>query len=305
MLIGRETDVEQVATLLSEAREGRSGSLLLRGDPGIGKTALLEHAVEIGSHPPLDMTIVIARGIESESELPYAGLADLVDPLLDLRERLPPAQSLALGQALALEEGGTPPRFAVPAALLGLLGTAAEDRPVLALIDDAQWIDAPSIEAIVFVARRLRDEGVAMLLATRDNQRDERSAYERGPALPCRESRRPGRDHCRCPRCCRQGSTRTVGALVREPMPGPELLLQRHQPDNHLVPSCMGRMAQSGADLGRAAYEAAGPRRSRNMVRTAVGRARSGAVRCRAKCSRTAAVYTSSARRISIWKRRG
>jgi predicted ATPase len=165
VLIGRQADVEQVARLLTEAREGRSGSLLLRGDPGIGKTALLEHAVELAGE---DMTVVVARGIESESELPYSGLADLVAPLLDLRERLPPAQSLALGQALALEEGGTPPRFAVPAALLGLLGTAAEDRPVLAIVDDAQWIDAPSIEAIVFVARRLRDEGVAMLLATRE-----------------------------------------------------------------------------------------------------------------------------------------
>jgi predicted ATPase len=167
VLIGREGDVARVERLLGDARAGRSGSLLLRGEPGIGKTALLEHAREVAAADP-PLTVHVARGIESESELPYSGLADLVAPLLHLRERLPPAQALALGQALALEEGSTPPRFAVPAALLGLLGAAAEERPVLALVDDAQWIDAPSMEAIVFVARRLRDEGVAMLLASRE-----------------------------------------------------------------------------------------------------------------------------------------
>jgi DNA-binding NarL/FixJ family response regulator len=165
VLIGRHKDVERVDRLLAQAREGQSGALLVRGEPGIGKTALLEYARDNAK----DMTVLVARGIESESELPYSGLSDLAGPLLGLRDRLPPAQSLALGQALALEEGGTPPRFAVPAALLGLLGTAAEDRPVLALVDDAQWIDAPSMEAIVFVARRLRDEGVAMLLAARED----------------------------------------------------------------------------------------------------------------------------------------
>jgi predicted ATPase len=164
VLIGREADAGRVERLVQDAREGRSGALLVRGDPGIGKTALLEHARESGA----DLQLLVARGIEAESELPYSGLADLVAPLLALRERLPPAQALALGQALALEDGGTPPRFAVPAALLGLLGTAAEERPVIVLVDDAQWIDAPSMEAIVFVARRLRDVGVGMLLAARE-----------------------------------------------------------------------------------------------------------------------------------------
>src|SRR4051794_40266851 len=114
------------------------------------------------------MTVLRARGIEAESELPYLGLGDLIGPVLDRRGRLPDAQSLAIGQALALEEGGTPARFAVPAALLGLLGAVAEDGPVLCLVDDAQWLDAPSIEAIVFAGRRLRDEGVAMVLTVRE-----------------------------------------------------------------------------------------------------------------------------------------
>jgi hypothetical protein len=111
---------------------------------------------------------VSARGIETESEIPFAGLWDLLSPLLDLRDRCPAAQATALGQALALEASGTPARFAVPAALLGLLSAAAEDGPLLCLVDDVQWLDAPSVEAIVFAARRLQNEGIAMLLAARD-----------------------------------------------------------------------------------------------------------------------------------------
>jgi DNA-binding NarL/FixJ family response regulator len=164
VLIGRDRDVERVESLVAQAREGGSGALVIRGEPGIGKTALLEHARETAH----DMTVLVARGIEAESELAFSGLADLVGPLLHLRAQLPPVQALALGQALALEDAGTPPRFAVPAALLGLLGTAAEERPVLVLVDDAQWLDAPSVEAVVFAARRLRDEGVALLLTIRD-----------------------------------------------------------------------------------------------------------------------------------------
>jgi DNA-binding CsgD family transcriptional regulator len=163
MLIGREQEVARIEKLLDDARAGRSGALLVRGEPGIGKTSLLLHARAAAS----DMRVLVARGIQAESELPFSGLADLAGPLLDLRERLPSAQSMALGQALALEDGGTPARFAVPAALLGLLATAAEEGPVLVLADDLQWLDAPTVEAIVFTARRLRDEGIAMILGAR------------------------------------------------------------------------------------------------------------------------------------------
>jgi DNA-binding NarL/FixJ family response regulator len=165
MLIGRDKEVERIAALVAAAREGRSGALVVRGEPGIGKTALLEHARSLAGD---DMLVLEARGIEAESELPFSGLGDIAGPLLHLRPQLPPVQALALGQALALEDSGTPPRFAVPAALLGLLGTAAEERPLLVLVDDAQWLDAPSVEAVVFAARRLRDEGVALVLTIRD-----------------------------------------------------------------------------------------------------------------------------------------
>ena len=154
----------RIERLLGDARAGRSGALLVRGEPGIGKTSLLLHGREAAAP---DMRVLVARGIEAESELPFSGLADLAGPLLDLRDRLPAAQALALGQALALEDGGTPARFAVPAALLGLLAAAAEDGPLLVLADDLQWLDAPTVEAIVFTARRLRDEGIAMLLGAR------------------------------------------------------------------------------------------------------------------------------------------
>lgn len=164
MLVGREGETSRIERLLTDACGGRSGTLVIRGEPGIGKTTLLEHARDAAG----GMTVLRAQGIEAESELPYLGLRDLIGPVLDRRERLPAAQSLALGQALALEEGGTPARFAVPAALLGLLGTVAEEGPVLCLVDDAQWLDAPSVEAIVFTGRRLRDEGVAMVLTVRE-----------------------------------------------------------------------------------------------------------------------------------------
>jgi DNA-binding CsgD family transcriptional regulator len=165
VLVGREGETSRIERLIADARAGRSAALVIRGEPGIGKTTLLEHARTAAGE---DITILSARGIEAESELPYLGLGDLIGPVLDRRERLPDAQSLALGQALALEEGGTPARFAVPAALLGLLGAVAEEGPLLCLVDDAQWLDAPSLEAMVFAGRRLRDEGVAMILTVRE-----------------------------------------------------------------------------------------------------------------------------------------
>ena len=164
MLIGRQGETERIERLLAEARAGRGGAVLLRGEAGIGKTSLLSHARELAG---ADL-VLEARGIETEAEIPYTGLWDLLGPILDLRDRLPEAQATALGQALALGPEGTPARFAVPAAVLGLLSAATEERAALCLIDDVQWLDAPSIEAIVFAARRLGGEGVAMLLAARE-----------------------------------------------------------------------------------------------------------------------------------------
>ena len=135
----------------------------MRGEPGIGKTALLREAI-VRAH---GMTVLRARGLEAESQLPFAGLAELTEPIVELRDRLPAAQSAALAGALELEPAAPQARLAIGAALLGLLGLAAEERPVLCVVDDLQWLDEPSVEALRFAVRRLGAEGVAVLLGQR------------------------------------------------------------------------------------------------------------------------------------------
>jgi predicted ATPase len=112
--------------------------------------------------------VLRARGIESESDIAYAGLSELIAPLLDRLDDVPEVQARALRGALALGPATPHDRFTVPAALLSLLAVAADDRPVLAVIDDAQWLDEASLEAFLFAGRRLAAEGVAMLGALRD-----------------------------------------------------------------------------------------------------------------------------------------
>src|SRR3954447_14385948 len=163
MLVGRSRERARLERLLDDARQGRSGALLLHGDPGIGKTALLRWTVE-QAH---DMHVLRARGIETESDIAFAGLAELVAPVLDKLEAIPPARAAAVRGALALGPAAPGDRFTVPAGLLSLLAAAAEERPVLVLIEDAQWLDDPSLEAFLFAGRRLGAEGVAMLGALR------------------------------------------------------------------------------------------------------------------------------------------
>ncbi|MGH2802517.1 MAG: AAA family ATPase, partial [Thermoleophilaceae bacterium] len=167
MLIGRETECARLGDLLAAAREGESGALVIRGEPGIGKSALLGEALRRAQ----GMTVVRARGVESESELSFAGLADLLGPLLGGLDALPAPQAAALAGALALGPPASPDRFTVYAATLSLLAAAGERAPVLAVVDDAPWIDGSSREALVFVARRLQREGVVLLLAARTGQR--------------------------------------------------------------------------------------------------------------------------------------
>jgi DNA-binding CsgD family transcriptional regulator len=164
MIVGRSRERDRLEHLLGEARAGRSGALLLHGDPGIGKTELLRWTIERAG----DMQVLRARGIESESGIPFAGLAELVTPLLDRLDDIPPVQADALRGALALGPAAAQDRFTVPAGLLSLLAVAAEEQPVLAIVDDAQWLDGPSIEAFLFAGRRLAAEGIAMLGALRD-----------------------------------------------------------------------------------------------------------------------------------------
>ena len=166
VLVGRREELRRIGGLLAAVKRGRSCALVLVGEPGIGKSALLEETVRRAR----GVRVVRASGVESEGKLPYAGLLTLTRPVAGLVPSLPEPQAHALTAALAL--GSAPPAdpLAVCAATLGLLAAAAEDEPVLAVVDDAQWLDAESAQAIGFAARRLADEGVAILLALREGE---------------------------------------------------------------------------------------------------------------------------------------
>jgi AAA ATPase domain len=164
VLYGRDRERAQIGGLLEAARASRSGALVLRGEAGIGKSALLEDARKRAG----DMLVLSARGVESEAELPFAGLHQLLRPALGHVERLPQRQAAAIRSALGLEESVGHERFLVFAACLSLLSELAERRPVLCLVDDAHWLDAASADALRFVARRLDAEGIALIFAARE-----------------------------------------------------------------------------------------------------------------------------------------
>ena len=150
--------------LLDEARAGRSGALVLCGEPGIGKTALLDYAIESG----VDFRVVRTVGVESEMELAFAALQQLCAPLMDLLERIPSPQRDALRTALGLKTGTAPNRFLVGLAVLNLLSETAAERPLLCVVNDAQWLDRASGQTLAFVARRLLAESVVLVLAARE-----------------------------------------------------------------------------------------------------------------------------------------
>ena len=164
MLYGRDVERARIGALLDAARSSKSGALVVRGEPGVGKSALLLDARDRAG----DMHVLSARGVESESELPFAALHQLTRPALPYLDRLPAPQAAALRGALGLDEGRSDERFLVFAGLLSLLSEAAERRPVLCLVDDAHWLDAASADALRFVARRLDAEGIVLLFAARE-----------------------------------------------------------------------------------------------------------------------------------------
>jgi DNA-binding CsgD family transcriptional regulator len=163
-LRGRRNECEVLVALLDGVRAGRSGALVVRGEPGIGKTALLEHAIESAS----DLKVLRAVGVESELELAFAALHQLCAPLLDQLERLPDPQRDALSTVFGLSARPAPDRLFVGLAVLSLLAGAAEERPLLCIVDDAQWLDRASAQVLAFAARRLLAESVAVVFATRD-----------------------------------------------------------------------------------------------------------------------------------------
>ena len=175
MLIGRERELEQLGALLAEARLGRGCALVLRGSAGIGKTVLLDSAVQQAN----GFQVLHYTAVESEAELPFAGLQALLGPLLVRLPEIPEPQARALRAALALESIASTNRLAVYAGALSLFGEAAERVPLLVVVDDAHWLDRPSAEALTFAARRLTAESLALLFAVREGE-----GTDFGAALP-------------------------------------------------------------------------------------------------------------------------
>src|SRR5438477_7171325 len=162
-LLGRQRERAVLERLLDTARGGHGAVLVVHGDPGVGKTALLEYAVEAGE----DFRVVRTAGVEGDMELDYAALQQLCSPILEFLERLPDPQRDALGVAFGLSGGPAPSPFLVGLAVLGLLSEAAELQPLLCVVDDAHWLDDASTTAFALIARRLLAERVALIFATR------------------------------------------------------------------------------------------------------------------------------------------
>lgn len=165
-LVGRGAEQSRVEHLLAEAREERSGALALRGLAGLGKSALLDHAVSIARTG--GMQVVLATGVESDSELAYGGLHQLLLPHFDRLAAIPAPQAAALRCAFGLAGGEVANRFLIAAGTLSLLAEVAEDAPLLCVIDDLQWLDQSSAEALLFAARRFVADPIALLFAMRE-----------------------------------------------------------------------------------------------------------------------------------------
>ncbi|MFJ2399352.1 AAA family ATPase [Streptomyces sp. NPDC087843] len=165
-LRGRRREYEALEELVSEVEAGRSAVLVLRGDAGIGKSALLESlAARVAGH-----RVARAAGAESEMELPFAGLHQLCAPFLGRADSLPPPQRDALATAFGVSTGPPPDRFLVGLAVLGLLTEVAAEQPLFCLVDDAQWLDRVSAQTLAFVARRILAEPLALVFASRDRR---------------------------------------------------------------------------------------------------------------------------------------
>jgi DNA-binding CsgD family transcriptional regulator/tetratricopeptide (TPR) repeat protein len=165
VLRGRVTECDALDRLLTSVREGQSRVLVVRGEAGIGKSALLEYLVQRAS----GCRVARAAGTEYEMELAYAGLHQLCASMVDLRERLPGPQRDALETAFGLSAGPPPDRFVVALGVLGLLSEVADEQPLICVIDDAHWLDETSALALAFVARRLLAESVGLVFAVRQS----------------------------------------------------------------------------------------------------------------------------------------
>jgi AAA ATPase-like protein len=186
MLHGRAAETARIDELIAAAREGRSAALVIRGEPGVGKTALLDYAAGAAA----GIRVLRGNGIESEAELPFAALHLLLRPGLGTLDVLPPPQARALRGAFGLAATPGADRFLIGLAALSLLSELAGDGALLGLIDDAHWLDRASADALLFAARRLGSEGVVLLVAAREDGFD-------APGLPELPLGRLGRDASR------------------------------------------------------------------------------------------------------------
>src|ERR1700759_1731884 len=164
-LRGRRDECALLERLLDGARAGRSGSLVIEGEAGVGKTALLDYATGAAS----DMRVLGAVGVESEMELAFAALHQLCAPVLDRLERLPVPPRDAVLTTFGLRAGPVPDRFLVGLAVLSLLSEVADERPLLCVVDDAQWLDRASALTLAFVGRRLMAEPIGLVFAARES----------------------------------------------------------------------------------------------------------------------------------------
>src|SRR4051794_37990728 len=160
----RRSEREALGRRLAAVLGGQSRVLVVSGEPGVGKTALLESAIGSAS----GLRVMRAGGVESEMEVAFAALQQLCAPMLDRMDRLPAHQQDALCVAFGLRAGDVPDRFLVGLAVLSLFSEVAQEQPLVCVVDDAQWLDRASAQALVFVARRLLAESVALLFATRE-----------------------------------------------------------------------------------------------------------------------------------------
>src|SRR6201991_1590844 len=178
VLRGRRNECEVLDRLLEAARAGESRALVVRGEPGVGKTALLDYLAERSSN----CRVARAAGIQSEMELPFAGLHQLGAPMLDRLERLPEPQRNALAVTFGLSAGEPPGRLLICLSVLGLLAEMARERPLACVVDAVQWLDRGSTQVLKSAARRLVAESVAMVFAVREP--DEENEEQELTGLP-------------------------------------------------------------------------------------------------------------------------
>ena len=162
-LFGRTGELEILGRLIANVRSGQSAVLVVRGEPGIGKTELLRHLIAEAS----GFAVARVAGVESEMELPFAGLHQLCAPMLGRLGSLAEPQRRALSVAFGLASGDSPDRFLVALAALSLMAEASEEQPMLCVVDDAQWLDQASAQVLGFVGRRLLAESIALVFAVR------------------------------------------------------------------------------------------------------------------------------------------